>query len=72
MSKVERGERRLDVIQLRDWLAALGIDFIGFVKTLDAELSLHGVVDERILTSHASESMPQLTGHGNAHSHLPD
>ena len=38
VSNVERGERRLDVIELRDWLEALEFDFIGFVSELDAEL----------------------------------
>jgi transcriptional regulator with XRE-family HTH domain len=38
VSNVERGERRLDVIELRDWLAALEFDFIAFVSDLDAEL----------------------------------
>lgn len=38
VSNVERGERRLDVIELRDWLEALEFDFIGFVSELDVEL----------------------------------
>lgn len=45
VSKVERGERRLDVIELRDWLTALDADFIGFVGSLDAELNLHPIAD---------------------------
>lgn len=48
VSKVERGERRLDVIELRDWLTALDTDFIGFVSSLDAELRLHPVTDPRL------------------------
>lgn len=35
VSKCERGERRLDVVELRSWCAVLGISFHGFVKRLD-------------------------------------
>ena len=38
VSKVERGERRLDIIELRDWLAALGVDFVIFMRSLDEHL----------------------------------
>jgi transcriptional regulator with XRE-family HTH domain len=38
VSNVERGERRLDVIELRDWLAALGVDFLEFMRQLDERL----------------------------------
>jgi transcriptional regulator with XRE-family HTH domain len=38
VSKVERGERRLDIIELRNWLAALGVDFLGFMHSLDERL----------------------------------
>ena len=48
VSKVERGERRLDVIELRDWLAALDGDFIGFVSSLDAELRRYATTDPRV------------------------
>lgn len=43
VSKVERGERRLDVIELRDWLSALDVDFMGFLSSLEAELSVQAV-----------------------------
>lgn len=40
VSKVERGERRLDIVELRAFCAAIGIGFATFVarieKTLDA------------------------------------
>jgi len=40
VSKVERGERRLDIVELRAFCAALGIGFTNFIarieKTLDA------------------------------------
>lgn len=49
VSKVERGERRLDVIELRDWLNALDTDFIEFLSELNAELAPHGTVGLRVL-----------------------
>ena len=39
ISKVERGERRLDVIELRAFCAALGTTLPAFVKRLEAELA---------------------------------
>ncbi|HVA79526.1 MAG TPA: helix-turn-helix transcriptional regulator [Candidatus Binataceae bacterium] len=38
VSKVERGERRIDVIELRDVCQALGCPFPLFVKTLEKSL----------------------------------
>jgi transcriptional regulator with XRE-family HTH domain len=38
VSKVELGARRLDVIELRAWLGALGVDFLTFMGELDARL----------------------------------
>lgn len=35
VSKCERGERRLDVVELRSWCAALGVSFHGFLKRFD-------------------------------------
>jgi transcriptional regulator with XRE-family HTH domain len=35
VSKCERGERRLDVIELRLWCAALGVSFRQFAADLD-------------------------------------
>lgn len=45
VSKVERGERRLDVMELRSWLNALEVDFVAFVAELDRRLRLHPVPD---------------------------
>ena len=42
VSKVERGIRRLDVVELRLWLQALGSDFPEFCGRLDARLARHG------------------------------
>ncbi|MEQ9617058.1 MAG: helix-turn-helix transcriptional regulator [Phycisphaerales bacterium] len=38
VSKCERGERRLDVIELRRWCNAIGISFSSFTSRLDEEL----------------------------------
>lgn len=35
ISKCERGERRIDVIELRDWCRALGISLVSFVRNID-------------------------------------
>jgi transcriptional regulator with XRE-family HTH domain len=41
VSKVERGVRRVDVIELRLWLHALGRTFPNFCEQLDARLTRH-------------------------------
>lgn len=38
VSKVERGERRLDAVELHTWCRALGMPFVKFAAELDAEL----------------------------------
>lgn len=38
VSKCELGDRRLDVIELRDWVVALGGDAASFMKKLDERL----------------------------------
>lgn len=38
ISKVENGERRLDVIELRNWCEALGVTFQAFCRDLDKAL----------------------------------
>ena len=38
VSKFERGERGLDVLRLRAWLRALGIELALFAAALDQEL----------------------------------
>ena len=40
VSKCERGVRRLDVIELRDWVSALGLKFSTFAARLDADLEI--------------------------------
>lgn len=41
VSKVERGVRRLDVVELRLWVKALDVAFPTFCERLDARLSRH-------------------------------
>lgn len=38
ISKVERGERRFDVIELRKWCKIIDVSFVGFVRELDRRL----------------------------------
>lgn len=38
VSKVERGERRLDVVQLRWWCVALGVTAAGFVRDFEKQV----------------------------------
>lgn len=38
VSKCERGERRLDIVEVRRWCGAMGISFATFAKRLDGEL----------------------------------
>ena len=37
-SKMERGEVRIDVIQLRTMCRVLGVNFVEFIQTLDRDL----------------------------------
>jgi transcriptional regulator with XRE-family HTH domain len=39
VSKCERGERRIDVVELREFCRALGMPFMEFTGRLDAELA---------------------------------
>lgn len=38
VSKVERSERRIDVVELRAFCGAIGIDFPTFIRKLDSAL----------------------------------
>lgn len=48
VSKAESGERRLDIIELRDWVGALGLDFMAFVQNLEDELQRSGTPAVRL------------------------
>lgn len=39
VSKCERGERRLDVIELRHWIMALGGELVGFLSDLEERIT---------------------------------
>jgi transcriptional regulator with XRE-family HTH domain len=39
ISKTERGVRRLDVLELRAWVSALGVSFADFASELDERLA---------------------------------
>ena len=39
ISKFERGERRLDLVQLRRWCKALGVGLTEFVRSFDEAVS---------------------------------
>lgn len=55
VSKVERGVRRLDIIELRAWLKALDIDFLTFMSELDDQLEGMPVPDARFRAHHAPQ-----------------
>ena len=55
VSKCERGIRRLDVIELRDWVSALGLKFSTFAKRLDAELEQAAAISEQTLRQRPSK-----------------
>jgi transcriptional regulator with XRE-family HTH domain len=38
VSKCERGERRMDVIELRQYCAALGLSYLKFLRQLENDL----------------------------------
>lgn len=38
VSKCERGERRLDLLEIRTWCLAMDLPFVAFVQDLDARL----------------------------------
>ena len=38
VSKYETGERRLDILELRDVCRAIGVDFKQFIRALDTDL----------------------------------
>ena len=42
VSKVERGERRLDIVELRAFCRALGVGFSGFISSIDKALNGNG------------------------------
>lgn len=47
VSKCEHGNRRLDVIELREWVVALGGDPVGFMAGLEARLERNAKIPAR-------------------------
>ncbi|MBT9503150.1 MAG: helix-turn-helix transcriptional regulator [Burkholderiaceae bacterium] len=51
VSKCELGVRRLDVIELRDWICAMGLSFRTFTKRLDSELEHASAIEQHLTKS---------------------
>lgn len=49
ISKVERGVRRLDILELRLWLRGLGISLQAFSSELDDRLSANETMSKQVL-----------------------
>jgi transcriptional regulator with XRE-family HTH domain len=61
VSKCERGDRRLDVVELRAWVVALGGDPVGFMAGLEDRIARNA----RLPVHRApSKKRPQRTGAG--------
>lgn len=62
VSYVESGQTTLHIIELRQWLAALGVDFLEFLNELDAELRLLEAMRLRVKPPHrlARNALSQL------------
>ena len=65
VSKIERGVRRLDVIELRAWLTALEVDFLAFMAELSRNLDTVPTVDPRF-RSRRKRSRPRGTRSTNS------
>jgi transcriptional regulator with XRE-family HTH domain len=52
VSYVESGQTALHIIELREWLAALGVDFLAFLHELDADLQLYEATRARAKPPH--------------------
>ncbi len=52
VSYVESGHTALHIIELREWLAALGVDFLAFLNELDADLQLYEATRARAKPRH--------------------
>lgn len=46
VSKCERGIRRLDVVELRNWVCAMGLSFGTFAERLDSCLEQAAALDQ--------------------------
>lgn len=66
VSYVESGQTTLHIIELRQWLAALGVEFLEFLNELDAELRLLEAMRLRAKPPHrlARSALSQLVQAG--------
>lgn len=64
VSRVERGSRKLDIIELRAWLRALDVNFIDFMLELDVSLATHTSIDPRLASASKTESVRVHFGSG--------
>jgi len=66
VSYVESGQTTLHIIELRQWLAALGVEFLEFLNELDADLRLLEAMRLRAKPSHrlARSALSQLVQAG--------
>jgi transcriptional regulator with XRE-family HTH domain len=65
VSKVERGVQRLDLVELRRWLAAIGTPSVtSFVQAFEKRVSEQSVAEGRWLRGRTPTAQPkrQLTG----------
>lgn len=46
VSKCESGARRLDVIEARSWVRALGLDFRGFLESVERRIERNRPLEE--------------------------
>ena len=59
VSKVEAGTRRIDVVELRAWLCALDVDFMGFMDEFERRLREHASIDARLMSVRRQTSTPE-------------
>jgi len=64
VSRVERGTRRLDVVELWAWLAALDSDFLSFTKELDQRLKTSPVPDARFRSTKQRAALAKVIAKG--------
>lgn len=66
VSYVECGQTALNIIELREWLEALGVEFLEFLNELDAELKLPEAIRLRTKPRHrlARNALSQLVQAG--------
>ncbi len=61
VSRVENGERRLDVIELRAWLRALRVGFVPFLRQLDRTLNDRAFPEFRIPKAEAPKRASRVS-----------